>query len=106
AAPGLKLVTTALAVAAPCAIAVWLCSRPDALTRQDALLSDATRQGHRLGGWLLLLAAGSALCVVALALAERFVRLPARAGIAFWATVAAAILVAAAGAVIAYGGPA
>lgn len=70
----LRLITS-LAVAAPAAIvAVLLASQADGLTRSGATLAEATRDGHGLAPWLLLLVAAAFLATGGLAYAERHVR--------------------------------
>jgi O-antigen ligase len=66
----LQLLAGGLALAPAPALAVWLASRQDALTRTDAPLSAATREGHRLALYVALLACASALVGAAFAAAE------------------------------------
>jgi O-antigen ligase len=61
----LNLIATALVLAPVSALAVWLASQQEALTRSDAPLSAAAREGHRLAVYVLLLAAASAACAAA-----------------------------------------
>jgi O-antigen ligase len=64
----LQSVTTALAVAPWAAAGLWIASRSDALTRVDADLAMASREGHRLAIVLsgLILGAGASVLAVAL----------------------------------------
>ena len=67
----LQLLLTGLVLAPVSALAVLISSHQDALTRTDAPLAAASREGHRLAVYLLLLVGASALVGAALALAER-----------------------------------
>jgi hypothetical protein len=89
----LQLVAFGLALAPVPAAAVWLASRQDALTRTDAPLDAATREGHRLAAYVALLALAAAGIAAALAFAERRVQAPRAARLAFAG--ALAVLVAA-----------
>jgi O-Antigen ligase len=89
----LQLVAAGLPLAAILGLAVWLASRQDALTRTDAPLSAATREGHRLAVYIVLIAALSALVAGVFALAESRLRLPRAVPLAFAGTLAAAVLV-------------
>jgi hypothetical protein len=57
----LQLLAGGLALAPAPALAVWLASRQDALTRTDAPLSAATREGHRLALYVALLVCAGAI---------------------------------------------
>jgi len=66
-----------LLVLAPCsALSVVVADRSSALTTTTALLSDASREGHRLALWIVVLAAISAGIGYAFALLETRVRVP------------------------------
>jgi hypothetical protein len=67
----LQMVTTMLVLAAPAAAAVWLASRPDALTTNAPRLDDASRERHRLAALLLGLIAASGVAALGLAYVER-----------------------------------
>lgn len=101
----LQLLTTLLvAVPAP-AIVVVAASRSHALTRNNPVLADASREGHRLVVIMLVAAAVSAMAVTLLAQAERRVR-PARAARVAYMSALLLVVVAAAGAtVVRYGAP-
>lgn len=79
----LHLLAVGLVLAPASALAVWLSSRQDALTRSDAPLSAATDEGHRLALYLLVLAGVSALAAAAFGFAERRVILPRTVPLAF-----------------------
>jgi hypothetical protein len=66
----LQLIAAALALAPATGLAVLLSSRQDALTRTDAPLSAATREGHQLALYLLVLIAVSAAVGAAIAIVE------------------------------------
>lgn len=101
----LQLIAGALVVAPFTAVAVWLASRQDALTRTDAPLATATQEGHRLAVYVLLLALGSAVAASFFALAERRFSVGRTVRLAF-AVVVSAVTAAALLAVFArYGGP-
>jgi O-Antigen ligase len=74
----LHLLAGGLALAPAPALAVWLASRQDALTRTDAPLSAATREGHRLALYIALIVCVSAAVGAAFAAAEARVQ-PTRA---------------------------
>ena len=79
----------AVAVAAPPAVAaVWLASRSPSLTREDALLADASGEGHRLALALAGLVAATAALTWALTLVERRLRLPRTSARGVWASLA------------------
>ncbi len=79
----LQLILAALVLAPVSALAVLLSSHADALTRTDAPLSAASRDGHRLAVYLLVLIAVSALVALGLALAERRVTPSRQVRVAF-----------------------
>jgi hypothetical protein len=97
---------TGLLVLAPLpALAIWLASRSDALTRQNATLVEARHDGHRIALAVLVLAALEALAAVALMVARRRIVAPRGLRIA-WASVLVAALLASIGGVWAtYGSP-
>ena len=71
----LHLLAGLLALAPWPLLAVVLADRSHALTTATAALSDATREGHRLALWIVVLAAGSAVVAFALGLVEARVRI-------------------------------
>lgn len=100
-----RLLATTLCVGIPALAAVGLASRYHALTTPGDSLTTAQREGRELAAILVVLVGVAALAAVGFALAERRVRLPARAGTALIAVVAAAAAVTAIGALAAAGGP-
>ena len=101
-----RLVASGLILGAPAALGVALASRYHALTAAGDSLTTAQREGRELAAILVVLAAVAAAAALALHVAERRVRLPARAGTVLVAAVAVAAVLAGAGAVAAAGGPA
>ena len=101
----LQLLLTALTLAPISALAVLLSSHEKALTRTDAPLAAASRDGHRLAVYLIVLAAASALVALALALAERRVAVPRTARLAFGGGLGLLAVVALVGVFVHYGGP-
>lgn len=89
----LQLIAVGLVLVPVSGLAVWLASQQDALTRTDAPLAAATREGHRLAVYLLLIAGLSALVAAAFALAEGRVRLPRAVPLAFAGALAAGAVV-------------
>src|SRR5207245_909668 len=79
----LQFLVAAFVLAPPAAIAVWLCSRSEALTRANSSPSAATSEGHRLALWIVILSVAGAGAAVALAYAERRVSPGRRARKAF-----------------------
>jgi O-antigen ligase len=69
-----QLTLTMLALSPAAVLTVWLGSRADALTGADAVLADASRDGRRLALYVGLLAVVTIGVVLALAAAERRVR--------------------------------
>lgn len=67
----LQLVTTVLVVAPAPAIAVFIASQFEALTRLDASVTEATQDGRRLLGVAILLAAAGGAATLALSVAEK-----------------------------------
>jgi tetratricopeptide (TPR) repeat protein len=101
----LQLLAGGLALAPASALAVWLASRQDALTRTDAPLSAATREGHRLALYVALLACVSALVGAAFAAAEARLQ-PSRAVRGGFAVAVVLVAVAVLGTVfVRYGDP-
>jgi O-antigen ligase len=87
------------------AVAVWLSSREDALTRQRAALSDAAHDGHRLALVLLVLAVVAAGVGAGLALVSARVSPPRAVRFGFAGALGAAAVAAVVVVVAAYGGP-
>ena len=79
----LRFLSVALLVAAPPAVAVWICSRTEALTRVGEPLTEAARAGHRLAVVLGALLLCSAILGLALAGLERRLVLPRRVQLSF-----------------------
>jgi O-antigen ligase len=69
-----QLTLTLLALSPAAVLTVWLGSRADALTGADAVLADAAREGRRLALYVGLLAIVTIGLVLALAAAERRIR--------------------------------
>jgi hypothetical protein len=67
----LQLVVTILALAPGCAVSVAIAARSDALTHTNAVLSEASREGHRLAVAVLLLAIASGALIALVAFVER-----------------------------------
>jgi hypothetical protein len=86
-------------------IAVWLASRLDALTHESTLLGPASREGHRLALWIILLAVGCSAAAGAFALAEGRVHPSRRMRLLYVGSLFAAALGACAAVVATYGGP-
>jgi tetratricopeptide (TPR) repeat protein len=101
----LQLLAAAFALAPTPALAVLLASQQDALTRTDAPLAAATREGHRLALYVLLLIAASALVGAGLVLAERRVRPGHTLRAAFAAALAVAVVATLGTIFVRYGGP-
>jgi hypothetical protein len=101
----LQLLVTALVLGIPSAIAILLSSHQDALTRTDAPPAAASDDGHRLALYILLLVAAAAFAGAGLCLAERRVKPPRQARLAFAGASALVLVVAVLGAFVHYGGP-
>jgi O-Antigen ligase len=101
----LQLLVALLVVGIPGLLIAWIGSRSEALTTQDSPLSAAADQGPEVAVFTVILAAVAALGSVALAWAERrFV--PGRTlRLVFALAVALAVVGAATGVVIRFGGP-
>jgi tetratricopeptide (TPR) repeat protein len=89
----LRLITSLLVGAPPAVAVVLLASQADGQTRSGATLAEATRDGHRIALWVVLLAGLSFALVAALALFERRVHLPRTVRLAYGAALVAALLV-------------
>jgi O-antigen ligase len=101
----LQLIANGLALAPASALAVLLSSRQDALTRTDAPLSAASREGHRLALYILVLVAVSAAVGAALALLEPKFRPSPTLRAGFAGGVAVLVVVALGATFVRYGGP-
>jgi tetratricopeptide (TPR) repeat protein len=101
----LNLIATALVLAPASALAVWLASQQDALTRSDAALSAAAREGHRLAVYVLLLAAASAACAAAWGYLGARYAPPRPVRLAFAGALAVVVAAAAVTAFVRYGDP-
>jgi len=101
----LQLVTTLLVVAPAPAIVVLIASRSHALTSNTPVLSDASRDGHRLFLIILIAAIVSAVAVMLLGHAERRVHVPRAARLAYVGALALVVVVAAGATVVRYGAP-
>lgn len=100
-----RLIVSVLLLGAPAALAVVLASRLPALTAPGATLQTAQDEGAHLARLLIVLAVLAAVAAIVLRLAERRVRLPARAGGVLIAGVVAAAAVGATATLVAAGGP-
>jgi hypothetical protein len=101
----LQLVAVVLLLAPVAVLAVWSSAHYPGLTRRTARLAEATRDGHRLAGILLILVALGAAASYAFARAERRVQVTRRARRAFAVStvgLAAVILI---GVAVHFGGP-
>jgi tetratricopeptide (TPR) repeat protein len=101
----LQLVTTLLVLAPAPALGVFLASDSDALIVRGSTFGDATREGHRLAGILVLLAVAAAGAGVALRLLEQRIRIPPRARLAYAAVLVLTAAALAVGTFARYGGP-
>jgi O-antigen ligase len=101
----LQLIAVALALAPASALAVLFSSRQDALTRTDAPLSAASREGHRLALYLLVLVAVSAAVGAALAFIEPKLRPSGTLRAGFAGGLAVVVVVALGVVFVRYGGP-
>ena len=100
-----RLIVSAVLLGAPAALAVAQASSLHALTSPGATLQTAQDEGARLARVLVVLALVAAAAAIVLRLAERRVRLPARAGRVLIAAVVAAAALGATAALVAAGGP-
>ena len=101
----LQLVTTLFALAPAAVLTVWLGSRQEALTTVDAPLAAATREGHRLALYVVILAVVTAGLVFALAYAERYVRVSRSARAAYAGALVAVLVLGLAAVFVRYGSP-
>ena len=101
----LQLLAAALVLTPASALAVLLASRQDALTRTDAPLAAASREGHRLALYIVLLVVAGALAGAAFAFADDRVRPSRNARAAFAGALALVLVVALGAAFVRYGGP-
>ena len=101
----LQLLATLALVSPPAGIAVWLASRSDALTRQEASITAASRDGHRLALALVGLAAAAAVAALALALVERRLSVPRKVRLAVSAALALAAATGLAAVFVRFGSP-
>jgi hypothetical protein len=91
--PGrLRFAAAVLAVAGPAVVAVGLASSSPGLTRQEASLVAASREGHRLALWIVLLALAGAVLGAAFVAAGRRIVIGRTVTRAFAAVLAAAVL--------------
>jgi tetratricopeptide (TPR) repeat protein len=100
-----RLLATGLLAGAPALVGVLLASRYHALTTAGDSLTTAQREGRELAWILVALAMVAAAVAVGLHVAERRLRLPARAGKLLVAAVALCAVLVAVGALVAAGGP-
>jgi hypothetical protein len=101
----LQLVTTLLVVSGPAAIALWVAFHSSALTHEHSALADASRQGHRLAGLSLGLAAVGAALGVGLALAERRLKVTRPVGLAYAGALVLVLVVSSVAVFVRYGSP-
>lgn len=101
----LQLILALLVVGIPGLVAAWVSSHSEALTRQDAPLSDAAAQGQEVAIIVVVLAFVAAFGAGALAAAERRI-VPSKAvRRGFAVALAVVVLGAVAGVVVRFGGP-
>jgi hypothetical protein len=101
----LRLITVAIAVATPGAVVILAASRQKALTHTGATLPAAAHSGHRLALVVFALAAVSSLLAIAVSKAASALQIRRRHRVAYSATLAACVLVAGIGLLVAAGGP-
>lgn len=101
----LRLVSGLLFVAPAPALAVWLASESEALTRKRSALPDATREGHRLALWLLALAAAAVLLSLARDLLDRRLSFGPLVRRAYGSALALVVVAGLAALLVQYGGP-
>ncbi len=101
----LQLLLAAIVLAPVSALAVLISSHQDALTRTDAPLAAASREGHRLALYVLLLVGASAPIGVGLAFAERRIAPTRQMRFAFGAGLALVAVASLLAAFVRYGGP-
>jgi O-antigen ligase len=102
----LRLAWTAVVIAPASVAAVAIASRQEALTREDAVLTEWERQGHRLALVVAALAVGSALLALLARAVARWAPAGRRSRLAFDLVLGAVALAAVAGSLVATGGPA
>jgi hypothetical protein len=101
----LQFVLAALLLAPVSAVAVFVASREEALSRTDAPISAASHDGHRLALYLVVFAAASGLVALCLAHAQRRVAPPRLARLAFGGLVALTAVACLLALFVRYGGP-
>jgi hypothetical protein len=101
----LQLVAIMLLLAPIAAVAVWSSAHYPGLTRRTARLAEATRDGHRLAGILLILVALAAVVSFAFARAERRVQVSPRTRRAFALSTVGLAAVTLLGVFVHFGGP-
>jgi hypothetical protein len=101
----LQLSAFLLAVAPWPALAVWIASRSEPLTRQGTGLAAASHAGHRFALELLLLAAAAAAVSLGSTAFERLVRIPRAARVAYAGTLVLVVAGAFAVVVVRFGSP-
>ena len=101
----LQLLLAAIVLAPASALAVLISSNQDALTRTDTPLAAASREGHRLALYLLLLVGASALIGLGLAFAERRIAPTRQVRFAFGAGLALVAVASLLAVFVRYGGP-
>lgn len=101
----LQLLLAALVLAPASALAVLISSKQDALTRTDAPLAAASREGHRLALYVLLLVGSSALLGLGLAAAERRIAPGRHVRLAFGAALTLVAIASLLAVFVRYGGP-
>jgi O-Antigen ligase len=101
----LQLLAGAVVLAPASGLAILLASGQDALTRTGAPLSAASREGHRLAVYVVLLVGASALVGAAFAIGERRLRPGPRLRLAFAGALVLAAVAALGGTFVRYGGP-
>lgn len=101
----LELLLTGLVLAPATALAILLSSRQDALTRTDAPIAAASREGHRLAVYLVVLVGVSALMGAGLALAARRVAPTRQVRLAFAAALTLVAVAALLAVFLRFGGP-
>lgn len=101
----LQLITTLLVVAPAPAVVVAVASRSRPLTTNDPVISQAAHDGHRLVVLMLVAAALSAAAVTLLGQAERRLRAPRAARLAYVGALSLVVIAAAGAVVVRYGAP-
>ncbi len=101
----LQLTTTLLALSPAAVGTVWLASRAGALTTGDSPIADASREGHRLALYVVLLAVLTASLILGLAYGERHVRIARGVQIAYACTLVLALALGLAATFVRYGSP-